>query len=711
MRIALFFPPPAELTQPYLAVPALVAFLKSHGFDDVDQYDLGLEAFDDLTQPEYLRQARLRVELELNRLDSSPRLTADQILQYDTLFRALAASEGLPDVIEDSKRFFRERLRSDAIDEYRSNADRVLAAFRLVSAAHYPTEWTEHHFNIGRTRRLPAPQVLERARDEVENPFVAYFRRRVPDIIRSAPKLIGISVAFGTQVVPALTFAAALRDGGYDGHIVVGGAFISHCGSKLPNVPELFDVVDSFVVFAGEIPLLRLAEAIRDGKSYAAVPGLIFRTADGEIVSVPRKRAADFEIMPTPDFSGLKLGRYLSPRPILPVLTSRGCYFDRCTFCSHTWSYDGQYERREGDHVTRDVRALMEKHGAKDFYFVDECLSPKFVRIIAQRLVEEKLDIRWMADIRYESTFTRPLLELAHRSGCRLFAFGLESINDRVIALMDKATTREATLRIMNDCHELGIASNVMFFIGFPTETEEEAWETIDFILDNRERVDMVSMGTFQLNKNAKMHLIANTIGLEFREELPPHELSDFHRYRIGSGMSELEASKLEQVFLRRLHEEGYDYPLMSRTHALLVDRGKYGFMNTVRARTESVKPRPVAARDVHIFRSRYRVEAIRQAVRDIREHLRREALENLQETTEALASCPITVSPSPAVILAGRTLQDWAVDVTEADVEHLELFSNLSSVRDLAHQTDGAAKLARLLRLERLGVLQLQPD
>lgn len=710
MKISLFFPPPAELTQPYLALPALTAFLKANGFPDVDQYDLGLEAFDDLTQPDKLDQARERVEGELNRLDSLPQLKAAEVMHYDCLFRAYAASDGLADEIEDCKTFFRERLTPDAIDDYRHCADRVMAAFRLLSAAHYPTEWTEHHFTMGRTRRLPASDIIRRARAEAENPFVAYFRGRVKNIIAGAPKLVGISVAFGTQLVPALTFAAALRDGGYDGHIVVGGAFISHCGRKLSNIPALFDLVDSFVVFAGEIPLLRLSENVRDGAPLSNTPGLIYRADDGKIISVPRQPAANLVVLPTADFQGLDLGRYLSPRPILPVLTSRGCYFDRCTFCSHTWSYDGQYEAHAGDQVIRDIKILMDQYGAQDFYFVDECLSPHFLKSIASRLIEEQLDIRWMADIRYESTFRRDVLELAYRSGCRMFAFGLESIVDRVVQLMDKSTMRATTQRIMDDCHDLGIASNVMFFIGFPTETEEEAWETLNFVLANREAADMVSMGTFQLNKNAKMHLIAEAIGLTYREELPPDELSDFHRYRMRTGMSELEASRLEQAFLQRLHDEGYDYPLMSRTHALLVARGRYGFGRKARLeRRRSSDLRPSAVQKFNIFRQRYRIEDIRMAARRVREQLRYEALENLRETTDALATCSVTVAPRHGVVLAGCSMQDWAVDVTEDDLRDLTPILGLSSVRDLAKQDDGMVKLLRVLRLERLGVLELR--
>jgi hypothetical protein len=50
---------------------------------------------------------------------------------------------------------------------------------------------------------------------------------------------------------------------------------------QIPNVPALFNLFDSFVVFDGEIPILRLAEALENPTDLAAglakVPNLIYK--------------------------------------------------------------------------------------------------------------------------------------------------------------------------------------------------------------------------------------------------------------------------------------------------------------------------------------------------------------------------------------------------------------------------------------------------
>jgi hypothetical protein len=352
----------------------------------------------------------------------------------------------------------------------------------------------------------------------------------------------------------------------------------------------------------------------------------------------------------------------------------------------------------------------MERHRATEFYLVDECLAPASMRRISQRLIDSQLEVRWMADVRYERALTPELLTLARRSGCRLLAFGLESANDRVLNLMRKGTNREVSQRVLNQCHEAGIASNVMLFIGFPSETEEEAWQTLQFILENRSKVDMVSLGTFQLNRNARMCDVAAAVGLELRQTPPECELTDFHRYRVASGMSEIQASRLEEVFLRRLQSEGYDYPLLSRTHALLIDRGLFGFTASAASQT-GTRTRPALAREFEVQQRRYRVGDIRAAVARVREHLRREALENLREAEEAIRDCQVQVRAHPAVVLASSDIGDWAVDVSQTDLDSIPSILDAGSLSRLSSEPGGLERLLRAMRLERLGVLRWLPE
>ena len=55
--VTLAFPPQGHWTQPHLAIPCLKAWLEARGFDDVEQMDLSVEAFDHFLTPRSLERA------------------------------------------------------------------------------------------------------------------------------------------------------------------------------------------------------------------------------------------------------------------------------------------------------------------------------------------------------------------------------------------------------------------------------------------------------------------------------------------------------------------------------------------------------------------------------------------------------------------------------------------------------------------------------
>ena len=76
---------------------------------------------------------------------------------------------------------------------------------------------------------------------------------------------------------------------------------------------------------------------------------------------VTATRVEDVNALPTPDFEGLPLDRYLAPRLVLPILLGKGCYFNRCKFCeipfiNHVSTRS--YRVRQADLVVKDVLEL-----------------------------------------------------------------------------------------------------------------------------------------------------------------------------------------------------------------------------------------------------------------------------------------------------------------------------------------------------------------
>ena len=75
--------------------------------------------------------------------------------------------------------------------------------------------------------------------------------------------------------------------------------------------------------------------------------------------------------------------------------------------------------------------------------------------------------------------FDRECLVLMYESGCRFVMWGLESGNQRVLDLIEKGTVLEDIRRVLRESAEAGLFNHVFTIFGYPTETWEEARDTL----------------------------------------------------------------------------------------------------------------------------------------------------------------------------------------------------------------------------------------
>src|SRR5439155_24537024 len=104
---------------------------------------------------------------------------------------------------------------------------------------------------------------------------------------------------------------------------------VSH---RLPHLPDFFtEFADAVVIREGETALLELIDQLQAGRDLRKVPNLLYK-ADGKVCAT-RLHIEDYAALPTLDYDGMALGRYLSPLLVLPLMVGKGCYHDECTFC------------------------------------------------------------------------------------------------------------------------------------------------------------------------------------------------------------------------------------------------------------------------------------------------------------------------------------------------------------------------------------------
>jgi hypothetical protein len=91
-------------------------------------------------------------------------------------------------------------------------------------------------------------------------------------------------------------------------------------------------------------------------------------------------------------------------------------------------------------------------------------------------------------------------LSLAAKSGCIKLWFGLEATSERLLSAMRKGITFRQASEVLERCFRYGIAVHVFTMLGFPTETEEEARDLMEFLRRNACKLSTVSLSAFHLH-------------------------------------------------------------------------------------------------------------------------------------------------------------------------------------------------------------------
>jgi hypothetical protein len=199
--------------------------------------------------------------------------------------------------------------------------------------------------------------------------------------------------------------------------------------------------------------------------------------------------------------------------------------------------------------------SLKASYNTHYFEFVDDAIPPQKLRSLSGDLISRDIDVRWGAEVRLESQFTTELLTQMHTAGCRILYFGLESANARILTLMDKGTEIGTARRILSDSHEAGIWNHVYVFFGFPTETREEAEETVQFVIANNKTINSVGFGRFLLYKNSKIYKQYTDFGIEkIVEKKSP--FSFIFDYETEKGMDTFQIDSLENQMKHIVHHE-----------------------------------------------------------------------------------------------------------------------------------------------------------
>lgn len=555
-RVALVFGPQCEPFQPYASLPYLTGHLRHHGID-VLPVDANVESFHYILAGERVASCASAVATRARELRTKAARSEGEIEELAALARPALLGSAVAAGIDAARDALRSWRAIDDYDLYARSWRLVQEAFRVVGAASYPVSLAANLYGPARVARSLA-SLLRASEDAGACPFSAFFDEVVvPRIADYGPDLVGFSVASAGQALPSLVLARKLRSAlGGKVHLSIGGTFYSRFRDALVSCQALFDLVDSVVLHEGETALLALARAASTGGPNSAPPNTILRIRG--VVRVGADLIERFDELSSPDAVGLPLDAYVAPAPIHPLFQSRGCYWNRCTFCNHRGlKVHEEYRPRSPERLYGDVESLVRRSGMRYFTLWDEAVDPKAMRTFAERLVAGGLAVEWRCVARFEGYFTRDLCELMSRAGCRGILFGFESGCARVLQNMQKGTSLETTRDVLASCRAAGISTYLSAMVGYPGETREEANSTVEFVAENIENIDHVALSTYALARGSTIERDPESFGIGLVDRDPSSDLALHFEFTACEGMSRSETEEMHEEMFATLNALG----------------------------------------------------------------------------------------------------------------------------------------------------------
>lgn len=506
MKVTLVYPPLCDPTCGYLSLPYLASYVRARRSYEISILDANIESLHFLSEPRRVAALIERAQCRMHRLKTrAPSAGAERHLLDDLrigLGIEPADVRKAMTTLRDPAKFYQYALYDNATSKLRRWV-------RLLGSEGHGGMFEDFFLsprlevNCSNLAELTLPGTLEG--------FLAPFREYVeedmlPALRAQQPTVVGIGVTYHEQLPFALAFAREIRRALPFVRILMGGTDISqvfkysrHTGA----FEHLLRFADAFVIGEGESAFLAILDAHNEGKEVSGAANVIWsRNWPPRSAVVPRYELLNE--LSTPTYRDLPHDRYLSPEPFVYYSPTRGCYWDKCTFCDYGLAGDrptSPWRQRSLDRVVNDLRAISRE--ARFVYFSVDVIAPAYLVRLAERLIAEKIDLRWGAELRLERYLDDSKCSVLRRSGCVGLSVGFESGNQRVLDLINKGTNSEDVRSVVASLSRAGICVQIMGFTGFPTETAAEALESVSLLEDMRDRWTFGGLGTFTLTAGA----------------------------------------------------------------------------------------------------------------------------------------------------------------------------------------------------------------
>jgi anaerobic magnesium-protoporphyrin IX monomethyl ester cyclase len=347
---------------------------------------------------------------------------------------------------------------------------------------------------------------------------VEFLHRRLEGLLaQHRPRVVGLSVAFFSQLGPALLMAAWVRRLQPNARICLGGQQVMIRHEYLARLPGLRATVDALCWTNGEEPVERWLDALDGRVPLAAVPGMTWLPRSGACYQSSQPLTLRFHDLGPPDFAGLPVRSYLNETMELAIISCVGCYWGRCAFCSYgNRSLEpGTYQQGTVAQIADAVQTVVRDTGAEFVAVVDENTNLRLILKAMREVRDRGVRVRFGVRSRLESSlsdpaFCRSLAEV----GCSLISAGYEGTSQRLLDLMDRGVRAADYQRIVDNIAAAGIVLRLSVMGYVFDETPDEFDTSLKFLIENESKFGIDALELLVPEPGSRLARDPDTFGL-----------------------------------------------------------------------------------------------------------------------------------------------------------------------------------------------------
>ncbi len=314
-------------------------------------------------------------------------------------------------------------------------------------------------------------------------------------------------------------------------------------------------VIDFVCTGEGEASLPLLAKALKGDLPLEAVSGIWFKR-NGVVTKNSPMNLTNLTTLSYPDFGDFDPIHFYRPfdgkrYKMLNYEFSRGCPFS-CSYCVNSALKDkyaglGRYHRTKdiAQSIT-EMKYLINRYGFNFVRFWDENFTSFSTRVLEQyaEAYLSEVALPFLIWARVE-TITEAKVKILKDMGCRTFAMGIESGNQRIRQqVMNRKMSNETIVARINLVKSYGMRTSTYNIIGLPSETRANIFETIE--LNRQANPDSFSVSILEPYKGTPIRKMCEDAGLD-----PNYEINDCNSapHFIPEGMTAQELKGLFRTF------------------------------------------------------------------------------------------------------------------------------------------------------------------